>query len=92
MLSETEVDVYVGTPALPESATGYPIHRDIVASAERIPLPTVDEVTTGVRRLVVKGLNDRDAADVRVRIPIASTVDSLNVATPAAIGFSYASR
>ena len=30
-----------------------------------------------------------DAADIRVRIPIRSAVDSLNVATAAAIAFSH---
>ncbi|MDE0802403.1 MAG: RNA methyltransferase [Acidimicrobiales bacterium] len=191
VLGDTDVDVFVGTPALLESVTGFPIHRGIIASAARIPLPSVAELLEPATRVVlVEGLNDHenmgamfrnaaafgveailldptaadplyrrsvrvsmghllhvpwtrtdalpdgldplrrggfttvaltpagdtslhdlrptdrlawlvgaegpgladatmDAADIRVRIPIRSTVDSLNVATAAAIAFSH---
>lgn len=61
VLGDTDVDVFVGTPALLEAVTGFPIHRGIVASAARIPLPTVDEVVRRTDRVVLaEGLNDHE--------------------------------
>ncbi len=61
VLGDTDVDVFVGTPALLESVTGFPIHRGIIASAARIPLPSVEEVVCDARRVVVvEGLNDHE--------------------------------
>ncbi len=61
VLGDTDVDVFVGSPALLESVTGFPIHRGIIASAARIPLPTVDEAIRDTRRVaVIEGLNDHE--------------------------------
>jgi len=45
--------VYVAPPALMDSIVGFPIHRGIVASAERGPERSMDEVLAGARVAVV---------------------------------------
>ncbi len=78
VLGETDVDVYVGTPALLESVTGFPIHRGIIASAARIPLPTVDEVVRDARRVaVVEGLNDHENMGAMFRNAAAFGIEAI---------------
>ena len=61
VLGDIDVDVFVGTPQLLEAVTGFPIHRGIVASAGRIPLPTVEQAIRDARQIVVvEGLNDHE--------------------------------
>ncbi|MDG4765597.1 RNA methyltransferase [Solwaraspora sp. WMMD406] len=53
-----EAPVYAGTPPLLESITGFHVHRGVLASFHRRPLPTVERLLDGARRLVVlEGLN-----------------------------------
>lgn len=47
------VTVYVGTPAVIEQVTGYAVHRGALASMQRRPLPMVDDVLAGARRIAV---------------------------------------
>jgi tRNA G18 (ribose-2'-O)-methylase SpoU len=50
--------VYAASPPVLESITGFHVHRGILASFHRKPLPSVPEVLAGARRLVVlEGLN-----------------------------------
>lgn len=78
VLGDTDVDVYVGTPALLEAVTGFPIHRGIIASAARIPLPTVDEIVADARRVVVvEGLNDHENMGAIFRNAAAFGVDAV---------------
>lgn len=78
VLGDTDVDVFVGTPALLESVTGFPIHRGIIASAARIPLPTVDDVLADATRVVlVEGLNDHENMGAMYRNAAAFGVDAI---------------
>jgi tRNA G18 (ribose-2'-O)-methylase SpoU len=45
--------VYVVAPEIARQLTGYRVHRGALASMQRLPLPPVDEVIGGARRLVV---------------------------------------
>ncbi|MDZ7675289.1 MAG: RNA methyltransferase [Acidimicrobiales bacterium] len=56
-----DIDVHIGSLDLLEAVAGFPIHRGVVASAARRPLPEVDAVVDGTRRVVVvEGLNDHE--------------------------------
>ncbi len=44
---------YVVTQDVAEEVTGFHVHRGALASMHRLELPTVDQVVTGARRLVV---------------------------------------
>jgi tRNA G18 (ribose-2'-O)-methylase SpoU len=48
-----DVPVYVVTPELAEQVTGFHVHRGALASLERRPLPSLDEVLDGARQLLV---------------------------------------
>ncbi len=48
-----DVPVYVGTPAVLESVTGFLMHRGAIASMNRPVLPTVHDVLSGATRVVV---------------------------------------
>lgn len=52
-LSAHDCPVYVAEPDLLRAVTGYRVHRGALASLERRPLPTVDEVLATARRVVV---------------------------------------
>jgi tRNA G18 (ribose-2'-O)-methylase SpoU len=45
--------VYLVEPEVAEQVTGYRVHRGALASMERLPLPSVAEVTGSARRVVV---------------------------------------
>lgn len=53
VLADVDAPVYVGDDAAMESITGFQVHRGALASLERLPLPTVDAVLTGARRVIV---------------------------------------
>lgn len=85
VLGDTDVDVFVGTPALLESVTGFPIHRGIIASAARIPLPTVDSLLADASRIaLVEGLNDHENMGAMFRNAAAFGVDAILVDPTAA--------
>jgi tRNA G18 (ribose-2'-O)-methylase SpoU len=48
-----ELPVYVAEPALLEKATGYRVHRGALAAMHRPPLPSVSDVLTDARRVVI---------------------------------------
>lgn len=48
-----EAPVYVVSEALAERVTGFHVHRGALASLERRPLPSVDEVLEGARSVLV---------------------------------------
>jgi tRNA G18 (ribose-2'-O)-methylase SpoU len=48
-----DAPVYVVTPELAEQVTGFHVHRGALASLARRPLPSVDEVLTGARHVLV---------------------------------------
>ena len=53
VLERTEAPCYVVSEALAEQVTGFHVHRGALASLERRPLPTVDEVLSGARSVLV---------------------------------------
>jgi tRNA G18 (ribose-2'-O)-methylase SpoU len=53
VLDRSEAPCYVVTEALAEQVTGFHVHRGALASLERRPLPSVDEVLTGARSVLV---------------------------------------
>jgi tRNA G18 (ribose-2'-O)-methylase SpoU len=48
-----DCDVYLADDALLEGVTGYRVHRGALASMQRRPLPSLDEVLATARRVVV---------------------------------------
>ncbi|RFS83062.1 RNA methyltransferase [Actinomadura spongiicola] len=53
VLEGLDAPVYVTDDTAMESITGFRVHRGALASLERLPLPTVDAVLTGARRVIV---------------------------------------
>ncbi|MFJ5224588.1 TrmH family RNA methyltransferase [Streptomyces sp. NPDC088400] len=59
VIDEAPAPVYVVSPELAERVTGYHVHRGALASMQRKPLPTVDEVLRTARRVaVMEAVND----------------------------------
>jgi len=52
-LADHDCPVYVADDALLQQVTGYRVHRGALASMQRRPLPTLDELLTTARRVVV---------------------------------------
>ncbi|MGH3507614.1 MAG: TrmH family RNA methyltransferase, partial [Nocardioidaceae bacterium] len=52
-LADTEAPCYVVTEDLAEQVTGFHVHRGALASLARLPLPPVEEVLAGARRIVL---------------------------------------
>ena len=52
-LSGTDAPCYVVTEHLAEQVTGFHVHRGALASLARLPLPSVEEVIDGARRVVL---------------------------------------
>ena len=48
-----DAPIYAATPAVLERATGFHVHRGVLASFHRRPLPGVEEVVAGARRVAV---------------------------------------
>ncbi|MBB6625884.1 RNA methyltransferase [Nocardioides sp. KIGAM211] len=53
VLATTEAPCFVMSEALAEEVTGFHVHRGALASLERLPLPSVDEVLDGARSVLV---------------------------------------
>jgi tRNA G18 (ribose-2'-O)-methylase SpoU len=49
----TGAPVYAATPSILDEVTGFHVHRGVLASFHRKPLPSVDEVLDGARRVVI---------------------------------------
>ncbi|MGK2928548.1 MAG: TrmH family RNA methyltransferase [Acidimicrobiales bacterium] len=78
LLEGIAVDVFVGSRDLLEEVTGFAIHRGVVASAGRLPLPRPDALVAGGRRaLVVEGLNDHENLGALFRNAAAFGVDAV---------------
>ncbi|MFG3405304.1 TrmH family RNA methyltransferase [Streptomyces sp. NPDC048142] len=59
VIDEVPAPVYAVAPDLAERVTGYHVHRGALASMQRKPLPTSDELLTTARRVVVmESVND----------------------------------
>ena len=53
VLATTDAPCYVVSEGLAEQVTGFHVHRGALASLERLQLPSVDEVLTGARSILV---------------------------------------
>jgi len=53
VLATTDAPCYVVSEALAEEVTGFHVHRGALASLERRPLPSLDEVLAGARSVLV---------------------------------------
>ncbi|MBA2812547.1 RNA methyltransferase [Streptomyces sp. KM273126] len=53
VIDELPAPVYAVSPELAEKVTGYHVHRGALASMQRKPLPTADELLQAARRVVV---------------------------------------
>ena len=49
----TDIPVYVASPEQLKQLTGYRLHRGALAAMKRRPLPSVEEVCRGARRIAV---------------------------------------
>ncbi|MGW6896100.1 RNA methyltransferase [Streptomyces sp. NBC_01727] len=59
VIDEVPAPVYAVSPELAERVTGYHVHRGALASMQRRPLPTADELLTSTRRgVVMESVND----------------------------------
>lgn len=59
VIDEVPAPVYAVSPELAERVTGYHVHRGALASMQRKPLPTADELLTTTRRVgVMESVND----------------------------------
>lgn len=77
-LAPLEVTVYVVAQAVMNDVAGFKLHRGVVASAERSPEPTLEEVTRTARTLaVLEGLNDHENLGAIFRSAHALGIDAL---------------
>ncbi|WP_329370285.1 TrmH family RNA methyltransferase [Streptomyces sp. NBC_01483] len=59
VIDEMPAPVYAVSPELAEQVTGYHVHRGALASMQRKPLPTAEELLRSARRVVVmEAVND----------------------------------
>jgi tRNA G18 (ribose-2'-O)-methylase SpoU len=78
LLAGRDVPVIVAPPAVVARTVGFNLHRGVVASAVRRPLPTVEEVLARSRRIVVlEGLNDPENLGLIARSARAFGFDAL---------------
>ena len=73
-----EVPAFTVPAASVEQVTGVDFHRGVIAVAERVPLPTLEEVVGGARRLLVlEGVNDHENLGALFRNAAAFGVDGV---------------
>ncbi|MEE4490439.1 TrmH family RNA methyltransferase [Streptomyces sp. BE230] len=68
VIDEVPAPVYAVSPELAERVTGYHVHRGALASMQRKPLPTADELLRTTRRVAVTEAAD-DPADTGAASP-----------------------
>jgi tRNA G18 (ribose-2'-O)-methylase SpoU len=70
--------LYTATPPVLESITGFHVHRGILASFHRRPLPSLDELIAGARNLaVLEGLNTHTNLGALFRSAAALGIDAI---------------
>ena len=78
VIDEVPAPVYAVSPELAEQVTGYHVHRGALASMQRTPLPDVDELLVGARRVaVLEGLTDHANLGAVYRSAAALGVDAV---------------
>lgn len=75
-----DVPVYVASPEQLKSLTGYRLHRGALAAMKRWPLPSVEEVCRGARRIaVMENIVDHTNVGALMRSAAALDVDAVLV-------------
>ncbi len=75
-----DVPVYVASPEQLKSLTGYRLHRGALAAMRRWPLPSVEEVCRGARRIaVMENIVDHTNVGALMRSAAALDVDAVLV-------------
>jgi len=78
VLAASDAPCYVVSEAVAERVTGFHVHRGALASLERTPLPTVDEVLAGARTvLVLEDIVDHTNVGAILRSGAALGVDAV---------------
>ncbi len=78
VVSETAAPVYVASEAVLRRVVGFHLHRGAVAAADRWPLPPVESVLEGARRVaVLERVNDHENLGVLFRSAAALGVDAV---------------
>ena len=81
LVESTGAPAYVADDALLESITGYAVHRGALASCARRPLPTVEDVLSSARRIVVlEDLTDHTNVGLVFRSAAALGIDAVLLA------------
>ncbi len=76
----TDVPVYVASPEQLKSLTGYRLHRGALSAMKRWPLPSVEEVCRGARRIaVMENIVDHTNVGALMRSAAALDVDAVLV-------------
>ena len=77
-LASTDVPIYVVAPDVMRETVGFDLHRGAVAAAERPPLPDLDTVLAGARRIaVLERVNDHENLGGLFRNAAAFGVDAV---------------
>jgi len=78
VVDDLDIDIFVAEPGLLEAVTGFDMHRGVVASAGRLPLPEPAAVLAGARRVaVVEGVNDHENLGALFRNAAAFGIDAV---------------
>jgi tRNA G18 (ribose-2'-O)-methylase SpoU len=73
-----EAAIYAATPDVLESITGFHVHRGVLASFHRRPLPSLEELLTSASRLaVLEGLNTHTNLGALFRSAAALGIDAV---------------
>ena len=76
----TDIPVYVASPEQLKQLTGYRLHRGALAAMKRWPLPSVEEVCRGARRIaVMENIVDHTNVGALMRSAAALNVDAVLV-------------
>jgi tRNA G18 (ribose-2'-O)-methylase SpoU len=77
-LAPAGVPVYAATGALMRAITGFDVHRGVLASFDRKPLPAVGDLVRGARRVVVlEDVNNHTNVGAIIRSASALGIDAL---------------
>ncbi len=77
-LETVEAPVYVASQEIVNQVSGFPLHRGALASADRLPLPSLGDVCAGARLVVAtEGVNDHENLGALFRSAAAFGVDAM---------------
>jgi len=77
-LARLDVTVFIAGQGVMNEVAGFNLHRGVVAVAERLPEPTLDEVVRAARTLaILEGLNDAENLGAIFRSALALGIDAV---------------